>query len=157
MEKQPNNVGNFVLQHVDENVEHAANVSDEASDEFADTSVSPAPSVRTNSNLANSKLENLTQNQSNRKWEISNLAKSSKLLNYSHDDINALASKAEFLVLTGSNNDLTVDNSSDDDETAAAPKVVDGLDLESLETRYDEPCLSGTWEHDIQVGKFHHK
>ena len=156
MEKQPSNVGNFVIQHVDEKLEHVANVSDEASDEFADTSVSPAPSVMTNSHQANSKLEKLTQSQMNGKLK-SNLEKSSKLLNYSHDDINVLASKAEFLVLTGSNNDLTAPDSSDDDEGLHRDNIgVDGLDLQSLDTRYDEPCLSGTWEHDIQVSGFLH-
>lgn len=78
-------------------------------------------------------------------------------LNYSQEDIHALASKAELLVLTGSNHDLRKSSSDDDDddkereeESDCIPDDNDTPDLDIIDTNYEEPCLSGTWEHDIQ-------
>merc|ERR1711874_713765 len=83
-------------------------------------------------------------------------------LNYSQEDIHALATKAELLVLTGSNHDLRVSSSDgagpeEEDEdrrnkkrSECFPDDADTPDLDIIDTNYDEPCLSGTWEHDIQ-------
>ena len=96
-------------------------------------------------------------------------------LNYSQEDIHALASKAELLVLTGSNHDLRkssrsvicsgvsvpiscvvfISDDDDDDkerevESDCIPDDNDTPDLDIIDTNYEEPCLSGTWEHDIQ-------
>ena len=84
-------------------------------------------------------------------------------LNYSQEDIHALASKAELLVLTGSNHDLRVASSDragiqagenedrrNKKRSECFPDDADTPDLDIIDTNYDEPCLSGTWEHDIQ-------
>ena len=83
-------------------------------------------------------------------------------LNYSQEDIHALATKAELLVLTGSNHDLRVSSSDgagpeEEDEdrrtrkrSECFPDDADTPDLDIIDTNYEEPCLSGTWEHDIQ-------
>ena len=84
-------------------------------------------------------------------------------LNYSQEDIHALATKAELLVLTGSNHDLRVTSSDladhqegeDGDRrnqkrSECFPDDADTPDLDIIDTNYEEPCLSGTWEHDIQ-------
>ena len=84
-------------------------------------------------------------------------------LNYSQEDIHALATKAELLVLTGSNHDLRVASSDlashqeDEDgdrrnqkRSECFPDDADTPDLDIIDTNYEEPCLSGTWEHDIQ-------
>ena len=82
-------------------------------------------------------------------------------LNYSQEDIHALATKAELLVLTGSNHDLRVSSSDvaghQDEERRNQKRsecfpddAEDTPDLDIIDTHYEEPCLSGTWEHDIQ-------
>ena len=83
-------------------------------------------------------------------------------LNYSQEDIHALATKAELLVLTGSNHDLRVSSSDgagpeEEDEdrrtrkrSECFPDDAETPDLDIIDTNYEEPCLSGTWEHDIQ-------
>merc|ERR1711953_893861 len=84
-------------------------------------------------------------------------------LNYSQEDIHALASKAELLGLTGSNHDLRVASSDragipagenedrgNKKRSECFPDDADTPDLDIIDTNYDEPCLSGTWEHDIQ-------
>merc|ERR1711953_1046985 len=83
-------------------------------------------------------------------------------LNYSQEDIHSLATKAELLVLTGSNHDLRVSSSDgagpeEEDEdrrtrkrSECFPDDAETPDLDIIDTNYEEPCLSGTWEHDIQ-------
>lgn len=83
-------------------------------------------------------------------------------LNYSQEDIHALASKAELLVLTGSNHDLRKlssdgdvagDDSDDKEEFEGSDFRLEDYNLpylDIIDTNYEEPCLSGTWEHDIQ-------
>merc|ERR1711953_1406808 len=77
-------------------------------------------------------------------------------LNYSQEDIHALATKAELLVLTGSNHDLRrsgsvdVDDDKEEDGSDCIPDDNDTPDLDIIDTNYEEPCLSGTWEHDVE-------
>ena len=130
MERQHSNIGNFVLQHNDNERNHVDNGSDDVVEH----------------------VDNAANDTSVPRVTRTNLSKYMKhnSLNYSHEDIHALASKAEFLVLTGSNTDLRLDNGDDGDESLVRSGPY-SLDLQSLDTRYEEPCLSGTWEHDIQV------
>jgi len=129
MERQNSNIGNFVLQHNDNERNHVDNGSDDVVEHVDNAANDTSVPRVTRTNLS----KYMKQNS----------------LNYSHEDIHALASKAEFLVLTGSNTDLRLDNGDDGDESLVRSGPY-SLDLQSLDTRYEEPCLSGTWEHDIQ-------
>jgi len=151
MERQPSNVGNFVFHHTDEQNKNNFQPGKKDKNE---NSLSP-----------NTGVSEVTEGGSGPVTRKSNLSASlanSKLsradLNYSQEDIHALASKAEFLVLTGSNTDLRKSSSSSisdgseygdssrDDAKLSSSSGPYSLDLDNM----DNGQLSGTWEHDIQ-------
>jgi len=148
MERQPSNVGNFVFHHTDE--ENKNNKKDKN-----ENSLSPNTSV---SEVTEGGSGPVTR-KSNLSASLANSKLSRADLNYSQEDIHALASKAEFLVLTGSNTDLRKSSSSSisdgseygdssrDDAKLSSSSGPYSLDLDNM----DNGQLSGTWEHDIQV------
>ena len=83
-------------------------------------------------------------------------------LNYSTEDISALASQAELLVLRGSSHDLSHlgdtasegESEEDSGEETAREEGGVGEKWPGRETdQQEESSLSGTWEHDLQVCK----
>jgi len=147
MERQPSNVGNFVFHHTDE--QNKNNKKDKN-----ENSLSPNTSV---SEVIEGGSGPVTR-KSNLSASLANSKLSRADLNYSQEDIHALASKAEFLVLTGSNTDLRKSSSSSisdgseygdssrDDAKLSSSSGPYSLDLDNM----DNGQLSGTWEHDIQ-------
>jgi len=147
MERQPSNVGNFVFHHTDE--QNKNNKKDKN-----ENSLSPNTSV---SEVIEGGSGPVTR-KSNFSASLANSKLSRADLNYSQEDIHALASKAEFLVLTGSNTDLRKSSSSSisdgseygdssrDDAKLSSSSGPYSLDLDNM----DNGQLSGTWEHDIQ-------
>jgi len=147
MERQPSNVGNFVFHHTDE--QNKNNKKDKN-----ENSLSPNTSV---SEVTEGGSGPVTR-KSNLSASLANSKLSRADLNYSQEDIHALASKAEFLVLTGSNTDLRKSSSSSisdgseygdssrDDAKLSSSSGPYSLDLDNM----DNGQLSGTWEHDIQ-------
>ena len=45
---------------------------------------------------------------------------------------------------------VDVDDDKEEDGSDCIPDDNDTPDLDIIDANYDEPCLSGTWEHDIQ-------
>jgi len=147
MERQPSNVGNFVFHHTDQ--QNKNNKKDKN-----ENSLSPNTSV---SEVTEGGSGPVTR-KSNLSASLANSKLSRADLNYSQEDIHALASKAEFLVLTGSNTDLRKSSSSSisdgseygdssrDDAKLSSSSGPYSLDLDNM----DNGQLSGTWEHDIQ-------
>lgn len=146
MERQPSNVGNFVFHHTDE--QNKNNKKDKN-----ENSLSPNTSV---SEVIEGGSGPVTR-KSNFSASLANSKLSRADLNYSQEDIHALASKAEFLVLTGSNTDLRKSSSSISDGSEYGESSRDDAKLSSSSGPYsldldnmDNGQLSGTWEHDIQ-------
>lgn len=150
MDRQHSNVGNFIFQHKEPAEKN------ENKNKVLDISASDKE-----------RLVPVHDNCIDDKVRMSSTAKLSRApLNYSQEDIHALASKAEFLVLTRSNTDLRRSSSSsgvsfeeeegaleieDDRPLPRMSSVVPGPGLYSLDMELQEEAgLSGSWEHDLQ-------
>jgi len=157
MQRQKSNIGNFVFKHSEKSTPDEASLKKNLTCESTESVNHPS------SEKYSAKAEKHLDTDENLKSK-SKLNRTA--LNYSHEDIHALASKAEFLVLTSSNTDLrklSSEEDNDDDNDVIDEKKTSherdyvklstssgpySLDLDNLDN--DEPCLSGTWEHDIQ-------
>ena len=140
MEREHSNVGTFFFKY--EEIPEGGKNPEKVEESSENVSVSQASSE-------------MRQTLLERNNSLARLHKTK--LNYSQEDIHALATKAELLVLTGSNHDLRVASSEraghgEEDEKRSECFPDDAVipDLDIIDTNYEEPCLSGTWEHDIQ-------